>query len=179
MCNFKTREATSSYTSIPCKKNTGGSIISASLWELLINSPTEKKSRVSFTQLQGIIATGSSLFMRNKRLLPQRKQLLFDCVKKALETHGKKGKRHEYTRDVSEPEDMEKIIFEQICSRRKQSGLFDDVNHLMDLDISRTLEDWSDFQQPKRKIGMEIGDAIMDEIVKEMIDLFLQQTMSY
>lgn len=167
MCDFETKEAPSSQSSIPCKIDTGDSIVSASLWESLINSSIVKKSHVGFAKLKGITWTASPQYLRCKRLLQQRNQLLFDSVKEALETHGRKGERDKYAQDIAHPEDMKKIIY-------KQTGDFANIAHKMNFDFSSTLEDWSDFQQLERKIGMKIGDAIMDEILKETVDLFLQ-----
>lgn len=167
MYDFETKEAPSSQSSIPCKIDAGDSIVSASLWESLINSSIVKKSHVGFAKLKGITWTASSQHLRNKRLLQQRKQLLFDSVKEALETHGRKGERDKYAQAVAHPEDMKKIIY-------KQTGDFTNITHKMNFDFSSTIEDWSDFQQLERKIGMKIGDAIMDEILKEIVDLFLQ-----
>jgi hypothetical protein len=166
-------EAPSSNTSIPYKRDAGDLMLSASLWEVLINSPIEKKSHAGFSKQKGINCTCSQ-FLRNKRLLQQRKQLLLNSEKEASETQGRKGERHRYTDDISEPEDMEEIIYEQICSLGKPSGDFTNITHLMNFDFSSTLEEWSNFQQLKRKIGIEIGNAIMGEVVKEMIELFLQ-----
>jgi hypothetical protein len=167
VCNFETKEAPSSQSSIPCKIDSGDSMVSASLWESLINSSIVKKSHIGFSKLRGITWTASSQYLRNKRLLQQGKQLLFDSVKEALETHGRKGEREKYAQDVAHPEDIKKIIY-------KQTGDFTNLTHKMNFDLSSTLEDWSDFQQSERRIGREIGDAIMDEILKEMVDLFLQ-----
>lgn len=69
---------------------------------------------------------------------------------------------------------MEEIIYKQICSLGKPSGDFVNITHLLNFDLSRTLEEWSNFQQLKRKIGTEIGDAIMGEIVEEIIELFFR-----
>ncbi|KAE8008161.1 hypothetical protein FH972_004701 [Carpinus fangiana] len=167
VCNFETKEAPSSQSSIPCKIDSGDSMVSASLWESLINSSIVKKSHIGFAKLKGITWTASSQYLRNKRLSQQGKQLLFDSVKEALETHGRKGEREKYAQDVAHPEDTKKIIY-------KQTGDFTNITHKMNFDLYSTLEDWSDFQQPERRIGREIGDAIMDEILKEMVDLFLQ-----
>ncbi|KAK7840938.1 hypothetical protein CFP56_016092 [Quercus suber] len=148
------KEAPSRNTSIPNKRDAGDFMLSASLWE-------------------GINWTCSQ-YRRNKRLLQQRKQLLLHPMKEAEETQGRKGERHKYTDDISELEDMEEIIYKQICSLGKPSGYFMNITHLMNFDLSSTSEEWSNFQQLKRKIGMEIGDAIMGEIVEEIIELYFQ-----
>lgn len=167
------KEAPSSNTSIPNKRDAGDFMLSASLWEVLINSPIEEKSHVGFAKKRGINWTCSQ-YLRNKRLLQQRKQLLLHPMKEAEETQGRKGERHKYTDDISEPEDTEEIIHKQICSLGKPSGDFMNITHLMNFDLSSTLEEWSNFQQLKRKIGTEIGDAIMGEIVEEIIELFFR-----
>ncbi|KAK9988706.1 hypothetical protein SO802_028945 [Lithocarpus litseifolius] len=167
------KEAPSSNTSIPNKRDAGDFMLSASLWEVLKNSPIEEKSHVGFAKKRGINWTCSQ-YLRNKRLLQQRKQLLLHPMKEAKETQGRKGESHKYTDDISEPEDMEEIIYKQICSLGKPSGDFMNITHLMNFDLSSTLEEWSNFQQLKRKIGTEIGDEIMGEIVEEIIELFFR-----
>lgn len=167
------KEAPSRNTSIPNKRDAGDFMLSASLWEVLINSPIEEKSHVGFAKKRGINWTCSQ-YLRNKRLLQQRKQLLLHPMKEAEETQGRKGERHKNTDDISELEDMEEIIYKQICSLGKPSGDFMNITHLMNFDLSSTSEEWSNFQQLKRKIGTEIGDAIMGEIVEEIIELYFQ-----
>lgn len=165
-CDFRTKEAPLSQASTQCK-DTGDSTVSSSLWESLINSSIVKMSHVGFAKLKGITWTASSQYLRNKRHLQQRKQLLFDSVKEPLKTLGRKGDRDRFAQEVSNPEDMEKII-------REQTGDLTNMIHRMNFDFSSTSEDWSDLQRLERRIGVEIGDAIMDEFVKEIVDLFLQ-----
>lgn len=86
------KEAPSSNTSIPNKRDAGDFMLSTSLWEVLINSPIEEKSHVSFAKKKGINWTCSQ-YLRNKRLLQQRKQLLLHPMKEAEETQGRKGER--------------------------------------------------------------------------------------
>ncbi|KAG6652154.1 uncharacterized protein LOC122314454 [Carya illinoinensis] len=173
--DFKTKKALSSYTSIPSIRDVGDSIVSVSLLQLLKNSSIEKRSHVSFAKPKGLTSKGSSessQCLRCKRLLQQRKQLLFDSEKEALETHGRNEKK-EHTQGISDTEDMEIMICEHICSWGKQAGGFTNkLTHQMNFDFSKTLEEWCDFHQLKREIGMKIGDAIMEEIVREMIDFF-------
>ncbi|XP_041013728.1 uncharacterized protein LOC121256973 [Juglans microcarpa x Juglans regia] len=170
--DFKTKKALSSYTSIQSIRDAGDSIVSVSQLQLLKNSSIEKRSHVSFAKPKGVTLKGSSessQCLRCKRLLQQRKQLLFDSEKESLETHGRNEKK-EHTQGISVTEDMEIMICEHICSWGKQAGGFTNKIHQMKSDFSATLEEWCDFHQLKREIGMKIGDAIMEEIVREMID---------
>lgn len=164
------KAAPSGHSSIPSKRDAGDSPLSASLFELLTNSPIEKNSHVTFAKVKGISWNDSppTQHLRNKRLLQRRKQFVFDYEKEAM-THGRKDDRNKYTQHISDRKDMEKIIYARICSCGKRTT---NTSHQMDFDFSTTFEEWSDFQHLKRKICAKIGDDIADEIVKEMTSLF-------
>ena len=52
------KEAPSSNTSIPNKRDAGDFMLSASLWEVLINSPIEEKIHVGFAKKRGFSSIG-------------------------------------------------------------------------------------------------------------------------
>ncbi|KAF8404844.1 hypothetical protein HHK36_009733 [Tetracentron sinense] len=149
------------------------SILSASLSELLIKSLIEKQGCNGVSELQDLIGYGSR-YLKTKRVLQQTRQLLFDCVREAVEIHGRNGKRRQYVREFLGPEELGKIICEKICSWGKQSGDVTNITQMINSDFSISIEEWSDFQPQMREIGMEIGDAILEdirnEIVTDMID---------
>lgn len=61
-------------------------------------------------------------------------------------------------------EELGKIICEKICPWGNQNG----AQHL-NFDVSSIIEEWDDVQKLHRKIERDIGDAIMDEIIQEII----------
>lgn len=159
-------DGASTSSTILSKNTEEGCVLSAFLWELLIKSPIEKQSDA---ELQEIIGPGVSQHLKNKRVLQQSKQLLFDCANEAIETRERKNRRKKHVQEFKDLQELGKNICEQICSWGKQNEA-----QTVNFNVSSTIEDWDYLQQLNRKIGIEIGDAIMNEIIQEIIDLFLQ-----
>lgn len=87
----------------------------------------------------------------SKRTMRKRKQLLFGGVerpRKLQEIEGKSEKQHGEAKKVK-------------------------ITQLLPKESCIISEEWIHFEKLKRVIHMEIGDAIMDDIVKEMLDIFL------
>ncbi|KAF8377671.1 hypothetical protein HHK36_031055 [Tetracentron sinense] len=169
-CPRTRQEETPSASSfILLKKVTEDSIFSASMWELLIQSPIEKQSCVEFAELQDIIGSSSSQYLKTKRGLMQPKHLLSDGIREAVETYGRKGIRRRLLQGCLGPEELGKHICEKICSWGKQYGNATNITQLINSDISVSLQEWSDFQPVIMEIGMEIGNAILEEIRNEII----------
>ncbi|KAA8536294.1 hypothetical protein F0562_028772 [Nyssa sinensis] len=72
---------------------------------------------------------------------------------------------------LAETERLGKMICEQMHSWGNQRGDVTNIIQLISFDFSNTMEKWSDFQPLAREIGMEIGDAILADIITEMIDV--------
>lgn len=155
------------------KNTTEDTIFSACLWELIKCTVIEKHNHVGVKELQEFISN-SSQYIKIIRVLQQNKQLLFDCTKEATEIHGRKGKIWKAPQKILGPEELGKIICEHICSWVKQSGDVTNIIQLIHSDFYDFTEEWSNFQLISRKIGIEIGNDIMDEIILEMIDLYFQ-----
>ncbi|CAK7330227.1 unnamed protein product [Dovyalis caffra] len=145
------------------------SIISAFLWDLLIKSLIENQSLSSFTELREMIGPAFSQHLRNERILQQSTKLIFDCVHEAIEVHRRKNRRKQHGQEFIGPQELGKIICEQICSWGKQNAA-EQIN----IDVSSTVEDGCYLQQLNRRIGIEIGDTILNEIIQELIDLLFQ-----
>ncbi|XP_059653059.1 uncharacterized protein LOC132300118 [Cornus florida] len=143
-------------------------IFSATMCQLLAQSLTEKHNCVGAAELHGI-ESSSSQFLNAKRVLMQTKRLVFDCVKEAIDTHGRRARRQKRLKGVLGPEELGKIVCDQIYEWGNQSGDETNVNQLISWDYSNTEEEWSDFHMLTRHIGIEIGDAILDNIVVETI----------
>ncbi|XP_010273517.1 PREDICTED: uncharacterized protein LOC104609020 isoform X2 [Nelumbo nucifera] len=160
------------------KKVTEESIVSASLLELLVQSLKEKYGSTGYAAIHELSGSGSSQYLKTKRVLQQTRQLLFDCIRETIETHGRKVRRHQGDHEFLGTEEIGKIICERIYSWGKQSVDETNITELIRSDFSYSTEGWSEFQpQIKNEIAMEIGDAIFEEmrneIITDMIGLYI------
>ncbi|KAJ6964989.1 hypothetical protein NC652_003030 [Populus alba x Populus x berolinensis] len=145
------------------------SLLSAFLCDLLTKSLIEKKSLAGFTELQEMIVPAFSQHLKNRRVLWQNRQLLFDCVNEAIEVYRSKNRKKQYDQELIGLNELGKIICDQICSCGKQNA-----DEQINIDVTSVVEDGSYLQQLNRRIGIEIGDAILNEIIQEVIDLSFQ-----
>ncbi|KAJ7013321.1 hypothetical protein NC653_003114 [Populus alba x Populus x berolinensis] len=145
------------------------SLLSAFLCDLLTRSFIEKKSLAGFTELQEMIVPAFSQHLKNRRVLWQNRQLLFDCVNEAIEVYRSKNRKKQYDQELIDLNELGKIICDQICSCGKQNA-----DEQINIDVTSVVEDGSYLQQLNRRIGIEIGDAILNEIIQEVIDLSFQ-----
>lgn len=72
-------------------------------------------------------------------------------------------------RETVGPKEHRKIICEKVCSWGKQSVYLKDIAQMINLDFSTEMEQWNNFQLLNSDIRIEIGDAILDDIVSEVI----------
>ena len=117
---------------------------SACLLELLVQSPAGKPRYSEVTEFQDLIRSNSSLQID----LVQRKKLLFDCVREVVEAHEKN---------------------EKIWAWEKQPGKETSINHPLHLDFTASTQEWNDLKRESRKIGLEIGEAILEEMITETV----------
>lgn len=129
-------------------------MLSTYIRKLLLNSNILKLRRAKKHKLQDIIGI-TSLCRRNKRNIHKRKQSLFGCVEKARGFQENEGNSDHFG------------LLE------KQCGEFNRISHFLCRESCILLEEWGNFQKLHREISKEIGDAIMDDIVKEILDIFL------
>jgi uncharacterized membrane-anchored protein YjiN (DUF445 family) len=141
-------------------------MLSAFLCDLLVKSLIEKHSLASFADLQEVVGPAFSQHLKNNRVLRQNMQLLFDCVNEAIEVHRRMHRRKQHAQEFISLQELGKIICEQICSWGKQ-----EATEQININVSSTVEYGRYSQQ---RIGTEIGDAILNEIIQEVLDLFLQ-----
>ncbi|KAG6705350.1 hypothetical protein I3842_07G174700 [Carya illinoinensis] len=91
-------------------------------------------------------------------LLQQTKQLLFDCVREAMETHVRRERGKQHHKELLGPEEL----------GGSSAGDETNTNYFLDLD-SDSVDEWRTLEQQKRKIALEIGDAILEEIQTEIV----------
>ncbi|KAI3903408.1 hypothetical protein MKW98_032062 [Papaver atlanticum] len=157
---------------------TDESIFSASLWESLVHTLTEKQG-----------SSSSSNCLKTKRVLEQTKQLLFDCVRETVENYSNQGGKIVSTSDsvrvhcghervLLGSEDIGKIISEKICLWGKQSGNLTNITQLVKSDLSQREEEeyWKETPeaQIRESIGVEIVDEILEDIKNEIVIELIQ-----
>ncbi|KAK2660096.1 hypothetical protein Ddye_006629 [Dipteronia dyeriana] len=156
---------------IVTKKISDDSILSASLWNLFFHTATEKPSSAGAAEYQDLTRNNpNSGFLKSKRVFEQTKQLLFDCVREAVETqqHGKE-KSQQNRRENLESELLGKLICEKIKAWRRQSGGRLNITKQLESDYQDSAQEWNNFEPQIKDIAMEIGDAILEEIRDQIV----------
>ncbi|XP_077233889.1 uncharacterized protein LOC143876124 isoform X2 [Tasmannia lanceolata] len=143
-------------------------ILSAPQWEFLLHSLEEKQS-IEVAKPEELLKCCSS-FLKAKRVSQQTNQLLIDCVKEVVESRSRKG-RWNFDEFLG-PELLGKTIFDQICSWGKQGGDVTNITHLIKSDFSNSIQEWRHFHPQVKQIGIEIGDAIFEDIRDEIVSDF-------
>ncbi|KAF5188120.1 Transferase caf17 protein [Thalictrum thalictroides] len=173
-CSRSNRKDTSSTSGFnQSKRVTEDSILSASLWDLLAHSSVDKQGNVGVKELRKLLDTAStsssssssSQYKKTKKVLEQTKQLLFDCVREVLESHARNEERNK----LFGAEQVGKIICEQICVWAKQSGNVKNITQLIQSDFGKSLKEWNDYQPKIMKIGIEVSNAIMEDMENEIV----------
>lgn len=95
-----------------------------------------------------------------------RQELIFDYFKEDTESHEKIKERWKSHGEMLGREEIENIISEELC-------LWHSKTELTNLYFSIMGKNWR-HQTSLRVIGREIEAAILEEIVSEMVDLYLQ-----
>ncbi|XVE70223.1 hypothetical protein DITRI_Ditri10aG0055600 [Diplodiscus trichospermus] len=144
------------------------SILSASLWNLLVQTTSEKSSCAGLTELQGPDLSNASPLSVSKRVLQQTKQLLFDCVRELVD---KKHEKKEKGKEFIGCEEIGKVIGEKIKGWGKRCGNESNIAELLKLDIMDLTQEWNDFETQKRDIGNAIAEEITNEVVMDMINV--------
>ncbi|OMO50949.1 hypothetical protein CCACVL1_30130 [Corchorus capsularis] len=128
------------------------SILSASLLNLLLQA-TPAKSTCSEPDH---LSTSSPIAI-SRRALQQTKQILFDCVRELVDSHGKKEERAKGSES------------EKIRVLGKQSGDESNIKQLLKKDVMDSMQQWGDLQSQKWDIGLLIGNIIFEEITTEVL----------
>lgn len=103
-----------------------------------------------------------SQYAKTKMESNESHQLLLDCVREV-----EKGIWDSH--ECLSPERAKRNIKEQIISWEKQRGDLADITQLVDLEVSKSREEWRHFQPEIREIGIEIEAAIFEEIREEIV----------
>ncbi|XP_022766438.1 uncharacterized protein LOC111311329 [Durio zibethinus] len=145
---------------------TEDSILSASLWNLLLQTTPDKSSCAGLSELQEPDRSNSSQFSISKRVLQQTKQLLFDCARELVDkNHEKEQKGKKFLG----PEEMGKVICEKIKGWGKRCGDESNIMQLLELDVMDSSQEWNGFESQKKDMVLVIGNAIAEEITTEVV----------
>lgn len=107
----------------------------------------------------------------NKRALQQTKQLLVDCVREVIENQRKRDdETGQQLKKILGAEELWKLVCENVWLWSRDSIDETNIAHMLNSDFMASLEEWSyASDQHKNEIAMEIGDAILEDIVNEIV----------
>ncbi|XP_022772249.1 uncharacterized protein LOC111314898 [Durio zibethinus] len=142
---------------------TEDSILSASLWNLLLQTSPEKSS---YAGLRGPDWSNSSPLSISKRVLQQTKQLLFDCFRELVDN---KHVKEEKGKGFLGSEEIGKVIGEKIKRWGKRCGDESNMAKLLESDIMDSIQEWNESESQKKRIVLEIGNAIAEQITNEVV----------
>lgn len=130
-----------------------------------------KQDRTGFVAqpTQPLPEKASPDYLNSKRVLQKTKQLLFDCVKEVIESHGRQDRAGKYKNRVIETEEIGKIVYEKIVGWGRIRGNEKSVDELVYLDYLETVEEWRECAHHRKQISMEIGDALTEDISNEIV----------
>ncbi|XAR61993.1 hypothetical protein NMG60_11016562 [Bertholletia excelsa] len=110
----------------------------------------------------------SSQYLEAKRVFSQSKQLLFDCMREMMETHVRDTKGRQLMQFLG-PEELGKLLCEDMRTWSGLSGNETNTTQLLNSDFTASVREWRDFELQVRKIGSEVGDAILEDISREIV----------
>ncbi|XP_065847063.1 uncharacterized protein [Euphorbia lathyris] len=155
-------------SSIKQKKVTEDSILSASLWKILYQSGRQKSTLPGGpAEIQELVhSEGNS---KSEKDLQQTRQLLFDCVREIVETQENKRQQQQQQTQYLATQEFGKLIEEKIKCWGKQHGEESRLACLFELEFRNSAHEWIGYKPHARKIGRDTGDAILDEIMNEIV----------
>lgn len=154
------------------------------MWQEQYNfKKTQGESSISITQRKSKQPThnrveefgghGDSLdqYSINKRALQQTKQLLVDCVREVIENQRKRDDGSgQQLKKILGAEELWKVVSENVWLWSQESIHERNIAHLLNCDFMASLEDWkSASYQHRDEISVEIGDAILEDIINEIV----------
>lgn len=104
----------------------------------------------------------------NKRALQQKKQLLVDCVREVIENQRKRDNETGLQlKKILGAEELWELVCENVWLWSRDSIDETNIAHMLNCDF---IEEWScASDQQKNEIAMEIGDAVLEDIVNEIV----------
>ncbi|XP_057443576.1 uncharacterized protein LOC130735684 [Lotus japonicus] len=123
------------------------------------------------TYLRKLLVNSNILTFKHARRVQQKKNQLH-CVEKDRGFHKNEGRNLSFKAVSESSKDIQNIIHERFSFLEKQYKGVEKITHLVHAESSVISEEWTSLHIMNWEIHMEIGDSIMDDIVKEIIDLF-------
>ncbi|KAK4258869.1 hypothetical protein QN277_005268 [Acacia crassicarpa] len=140
------------------EESVGDPMFSTYLRKQFVNLQIDKTRRVRNNSPVQMVGT---TFCQRKKSILQRK---------AEQFHDNQGKKL----PIKEVSELENVVQDHFCLMEKQYAEAKNITHLLHAESLFTSEEWRNHSNTQnREIQMEIGDAIMDEIVTETIFSFL------
>lgn len=124
--------------------------------------PTNYSAQV-LRQIPG--SNPSTQHIINKRALRQTKQLLIDCAREVIENY----RKQEHVKKILGAEELWKLVCENVWLWSQDSIQETNIIHLLHYDFLASAEEWSaDFEVQKEGVWMEVGDAILEDVINEI-----------
>ncbi|XP_021754719.1 uncharacterized protein LOC110720023 [Chenopodium quinoa] len=136
-------------------------IVSASLWELLVqfrNKPKQQGSRKPFPE-----------YMNSKKALQQNRQLMFDCVREVVENGKQQNNGNRENGIKIGPEEIGKFICRNLKEWGKLSADETNIKQVLKMDLLGD-DEWGGSEIWKTEIVAEIGNCIIDDITEQIIN---------
>lgn len=110
-------------------------------------------------------------YSMNRRALHETRQLLIDCVREVIENERKRDdKAGQQLKKVLGADELWKLVCENVWLWSQHSIDETNILHLLSCDFMDSLQQWScGCDQEKNEITMEIGDAILEDIVTQIV----------
>lgn len=113
-------------------------------------------------------------YIINKRALEQ-KRLLVDCVREVIENERRRDdERGKQLKRILGAEELWKVVCENVWLWSQESIHEKNILHLLRCDFMASLQEWdSASHQERDEVSIEIGDAILDDIINEILTNFV------
>lgn len=111
-------------------------------------------------------------YIINKMALQQREQLLIDCKQELIEIDWKREKNGNEIKATLGAEEMRRHACEKVWIWSHDSNTESNLLHLLHSDFLASVNEWNAiFEQNKFEICMEIENAVLENVVDEIIPL--------
>ncbi|XP_019174172.1 PREDICTED: uncharacterized protein LOC109169739 [Ipomoea nil] len=138
-------------------------------------SPIHQIQETSDSQTTLVGRSVACQYARNRKATQQTKQLLFDCVSEVVESHRRRDQRGQQMGRILDPEQLWKLICENIWEWSQDPIDETNVNQLVHFEFLDFEGEWRGFQQ-SQEIGVIITEIMLedirDEIVRDMVISF-------
>lgn len=141
------------------------------------NQQARKEHETSDSETTLVGTNVCSQYARNRKATQQTKQLLFDCVTEVVDSHRRKDLRDQQMGRILDPEQLWKLICENIWAWSQDPIDETNIKQLVHFDFLESDPEWRGFHGVQaQEIGAIISEIMLedirDEIVRDMIVSF-------